>query len=432
MQYALIILEGSIDESIVALDGMTPLEAACTPNIDVIAQSGRVGLCAASPTGMRPCAASATMSMLGCDPAVVDPAQGPLSALARGVETKPGDRAWRVTFLTAPDGVVSSPAAGSIDAPEARAVVAALIEAWGTRAPDLMERFTATSVDQTGCVLIERGGAESDRVDLVMPVDLVGENWRDGLSSGRVIPAIERLIEIGAEALADCEVNRARRAAGSEPVDVAWIWGGGAVMQAGHGFAERFALRGAIVAESEHAVGVGRLIGLDRVPISQGEGLESVGEAVASALDRYDLVVAHVRTPAEASFLGDVGAKVRAIEAIDSMVVGPVLRRLDRLDRLGSAGTNERDEDGFRIMIAATADSSCVDRAPLDFPSLVAMGGTWLEGQVSRRLIERDAAASDLRVEPGHEILEFFLRSGLRVQFRKPRTSRQAVDEAPE
>ena len=431
MQYALIILEGSIDESIVALDGMTPLEAASTPNIDVIAQSGRVGLCAASPSGMRPCAASATMSLLGCDPSEVDPAMGPLSALSRGVETTAGNRAWRVTFLTAPEGVVHSPKIAPIDAPEARALVATLVEAWKANAPDLMKRFTATSVDPSGCVLIERSGAGPDRVDSAMPVDLVGAAWRDGLNTSGLPSDIERLVEIGATALSDCEVNRARRSAGSDPVDVAWIWGGGAVMQPGHEFAERFALRGAIAAESEHAVGVGRLIGLDRLPTSQGDGLASLGEAVASALDRYDLVVAHVRTPAEASFVGDVGAKVRAIEAIDAEVVAPVLRRLDRLDRLGGVGTHERDEDGFRIMIAATADSSCVDRAPLDFPSLVAMGGTWLEGQVERRLIERDAAASDLRVEPGHEILEFFLRSGLRVQFRKPR-SRQAADEASE
>jgi 2,3-bisphosphoglycerate-independent phosphoglycerate mutase len=150
-----------------------------------------------------------------------------------------------------------------------------------------------------------------------------------------------------------------------------------------------------------------------------------LGEALRGAMDRYDLVVAHVRTPAEASIAGDAVAKVKALEAIDSLVVGPVLRRFDRLDQLGGGNVGERTGEGFRIMVAATAEVSCVDRAALDFPNLVAMGGTWMEGQVSRRLTERDAAAGDLRVEPGHEILEFFLRSGLHVHTRKPEKAKQ-------
>lgn len=425
MRYALIILEGAVDESIAELGGLTPLEAASTPNIDLIAHAGRVGLCAASPAGMRPTSASATMSLLGCDPAVVDPAEGPLSALARGVDTEPGDRVWRVSFLSARDGAVTSPAAESVDAPESRALIGAVVRAWKDRAPDLAVRFVATSVDATGCVLIERGGGDLPIARTVLPIDLIGDYWRDGVIQERGASSIARLIEIGAEALAECEVNRARRSAGNETIDVAWIWGGGAALRAGCDFAERFALRGAVVGGCEHAVGSARKIGLERVSAPAGDDPESLGEAASGAMERYDLVVTHVRTPATASIAGDVAAKVRAIEAIDSLVVGPILRRFDRLDRLGGGNVGERTGDGFRIMVAATAEVSCVDRTALDFPNLVTMGGTWMEGQVSRRLIERNAVSSDLRVEPGHEIMEFFLLSGLHVQTRKPSRVKQ-------
>jgi len=430
MQYALIILEGAVDGSVVDLDGLTPLEAAGTPNIDLIAQAGRVGLCAASPTGMRPTATSATMSLLGCDPASVDPAMGPLAALARGVATEPGDRVWRLSFLGARDGVVQSPSVASIDAPEARALIAVVVEAWRTRAPDLAERFTATSIGASGCVLVERCAGDAPQMTgLPLPIDLIGARWRECVPAENTVSSVARLIEIGAEALAESEVNRARQSAGAATVDVAWIWGGGAAMQPGNSFAERFALRGSMIGESEHAIGSARLIGLDRIPAPTGDGLASLGEAVCGALDRYDLVVAHVRTPAEASIRGDAVAKVRAIEAVDSQIIGPALRRFDRLDRFGPGAEArsgvEPGGDGFRIMVAATAEVSCVDRAALDFPNLVTMGGTWMEGQVPRRLTERDAAASDLRVEPGHEILEFFLLSGLHVQTRKPARTKQ-------
>ncbi len=421
MQYALIILEGAIDESIVELNGMTPLEAANTPNIDVIAQAGRVGMCAASPTGMRPTPSSAVLSLLGCDPREVDPAAGPLTALARGIEVDPGDRVWRLTFLSAPDEIVQSPTVRSLDTPESRALVTELVEAWSARAPDLASRFRATAVDPTGCVLIESGGAAEEPVITALPIDLIGEQWRDGVPGDRESSAIARLIEIGAEALEQSEVNKARLSAGEAPVDVAWVWGGGPALTHGHQFAETFAMRGAMVGSAEHAVGAGKLIGLDRVPAPMGDDLCSLGEAIAGALDRYELVVAHVRTPAVASLTGDVGAKVRAIEEVDELVVGAALRRLDSLDRLGTSQAIERGADGFRIMVAATAEVACVDRGALDFPTLVAMGGAWMSGIAPRRMIERDAAASDLRVEPGHEILEFFLHSGLHVQTRKRR-----------
>ena len=429
VKYALIILEGAVDESVAELGGATPLEAASAPNIDVIAQAGRVGLCAASPTGMRPTSLTATMSLLGCDPGEIDPAMGPLSALARGVETEAGDRVWRLTFISAPGGVVMSPSVDSIDAPEARALVSTVVEAWRVRAPDLAERFRATAIDSTGCVLIERRNGQSGAAEPALPIDLIGQTWRSWAPNDRGLSSIARLIEIGSEALSGCEVNRARRSAGAATVDVAWIWGGGLALKGGRSFAERFALRGAVAGQSEHAVGVGRLIGLERAPMSSsavsgGDDLASLGETVAGAMDRYDLVVAHVRTPAEASIRGDVEAKTRAIEAIDSLVVGPALRRFDRLDRLGTK-SSEGSDDGFRIMVAATAEVSCIDRAAMDFPTLVTMGGTWMEGQVSRRLTERDAAESDLRVEPGHEILEFFLLSGLQVQMRRPTRVKQ-------
>jgi len=430
VRYALIIMEGAIDESIVALDGMTPLEAAATPNTDVIARAGRVGLSAASPSGMRPSAASATLSLLGCDPGVVAPAAGPLAALARGVEISPGDRVWRLSLLDAPGGVVRSVSPGGVDAPEARALLGLIVESWRERAPDLAERFRATAVDPTGCVLVERDGAAGEAVEIAMPLDLIGERWGDWAPRGKA-SEVGRLMEIAAEALSGSDANRARRDAGASTVDAAWIWGAGETASAASTIGEQFDLRGALAGRSEHAVGGARLVGLERLPVP-GDGLGSLGESVAGALDRYELVVAHTRAPAEASLAGDVEGKVRAIEAIDAEVVGPTLSRLDRLDRLGERAPDAPGDEGFRIMVAATAEVSCLDRRALDFPTLVAMGGTWLRGAVERRLVERDAARSDLRVEPGHEILEYFLRSGLRVKPRAGAGRARSMEEAPE
>ena len=65
-KYCIILGDGMADEPLSELSGMTPLEAANTPNMDYIASEGAMGLLKTVPDGFTPGSDIANLSVLGC------------------------------------------------------------------------------------------------------------------------------------------------------------------------------------------------------------------------------------------------------------------------------------------------------------------------------------------------------------------------------
>lgn len=68
------------DRPIEVLGGRTPLEAAKTPNIDLLATCGEIGLVRTTPAGFVPGSDVAHLSILGYDPRQFYSGRGPLES----------------------------------------------------------------------------------------------------------------------------------------------------------------------------------------------------------------------------------------------------------------------------------------------------------------------------------------------------------------
>ena len=68
MKYIVILGDGMADEPQEALGGKTPLEAAKTPVMDVLAARSETGLLKTIPDGMSPGSDTANLAVLGYDP----------------------------------------------------------------------------------------------------------------------------------------------------------------------------------------------------------------------------------------------------------------------------------------------------------------------------------------------------------------------------
>ena len=123
------------------------------------------------------------------------------------------------------------------------------------------------------------------------------------------------------------------------------------------------------------------------------------GQATAAALDKYDLVFSHVESPDEASHQADWKTKVEAIEHIDRYVVGPVLEKL-------------RTFPEWRLLVMPDHPTNIATRKHGYAPSPFAMAGTRVKSMRPAPYSERNAAAGDLKIERGHELMEYFLRGG--------------------
>src|SRR3989338_2500704 len=95
-----VILDGIGDRGCKALDGLTPLEAAKTKNLDYFSSKGNGGYVYTVHESIAPESDEAIMALLGYDPSKYYYGRGPLEAYGAGMEFKEGWLALRANFAT--------------------------------------------------------------------------------------------------------------------------------------------------------------------------------------------------------------------------------------------------------------------------------------------------------------------------------------------
>ena len=138
MKYLVVLGDGMADRPLEELGGRTPLEAAETPNFDMLAAKSTIGSVKTVPDGMKPGSDVANLSVLGYDPKVYYSGRSPLEALSIGVIMNPEDVAVRTNLVTLSDTepleekVMLDYSAGEITTEEARELIEAVEEELGS------------------------------------------------------------------------------------------------------------------------------------------------------------------------------------------------------------------------------------------------------------------------------------------------------------
>ena len=100
MKVIILLGDGMSDISYSQLDNKSPLQYAATPNMDFMAQHGRVGLAHTVPAGLPPGSDVANLSVFGYDPRTCYTGRSPLEAISMGVVLGPDDVAFRMNLVT--------------------------------------------------------------------------------------------------------------------------------------------------------------------------------------------------------------------------------------------------------------------------------------------------------------------------------------------
>ncbi|MEM2479928.1 MAG: phosphoglycerate mutase, partial [Candidatus Bathyarchaeia archaeon] len=99
-----VVIDGMGDLPIGELGNKTPLEFADTPNMDLLAKNGKLGLMYTVEKGVAPESDVAVISILGYDPYIYHAGRGPLEAYGAGLDFRDGDLALRCNFATLGEG----------------------------------------------------------------------------------------------------------------------------------------------------------------------------------------------------------------------------------------------------------------------------------------------------------------------------------------
>ncbi|MBI4582217.1 MAG: cofactor-independent phosphoglycerate mutase [Planctomycetes bacterium] len=396
MKYALILPDGAADEPIPALNDQTPLQAAKLPHMDWIAANGRVGTVRTVPAGFVPGSDVATLSVVGYDVTRCYTGRAPLEAVARRITLEPDALVFRCNLVTIADGRMVDFSAGHISQAEAEKLIADLQAAIGS---DRIRFYPGVSYRH----LMTLRDADWMKVEATPPHDIPGEPVGSYLPAGKGSDVIRSIMAKAAEVLENHEVNQVRRDLGENPATAIWLWGHGPMPRI-EPFRTKFGLTGAGITGVDLFRGVVLSAGwrLIEVPGATGyldTNYKGKGEAAVKAIDEVDIVAVHVEAPDEAGHNGDVVAKVKALERIDELVVGPVLDKL-------------RSLADWRIMVAPDHPTPCAKRTHTDTPPPFCMAGRGILPDRATEFNESAAAESDLHIDPGYELMEYFLKAG--------------------
>ncbi len=318
--------DGMADEPLEALDGKTPLQAAHVPNMDWIAAHGRCGEMLTLPEGFPTSSDVANMSVLGGDLAKELCGRGPLEAASQGIAMGPDDVVFRMNLVTvASDGTLADFSGGHIGATEQQEAIALLnakiADTWKGNEGEFI-RFYA-GVSYRNLLLLHGPAFSGTAVAYDKPDDNSGNPVSEHLPRAKSPEG-----EYTARVLRDVTARATEVLAGRAANGV-WLWSGG---KAGaiHSIAQRYGVKGAIVAAVDVINGLGRTMGLDVIKVPGATGYidtnyEGKADAAIKAIrDGYDFVYVHIEATDEVSHAQDLKLKLQAIEDFDGRLIGRV------------------------------------------------------------------------------------------------------------
>ncbi len=398
MKYIIIHGDGMADWPCDELGGKTPLEAANKPNMDLLATRGELGLVATIPAGMPSGSDVGTMTMLGYDPARYHTGRAPIEAASQGIEMVPDDVVFRMNLVSLKPGadgalVMDDFTAGHITTEEAAAIVADLS---AQLSDDGIEFHNGVSYRH---LMVWHGGPAATR--LTPPHDITGKPSGPHLPEGEGAERLRKIMDRAAAILREHPVNRARIAAGKPAATSVWFWGQGR-RPAVPTLKERFGVEGSVISAVDLVNGLGRLAGLERITVPGATGFLDTDYAAKAryglkSLERHDFLLLHIEAPDEAGHMGRADLKRDAIERIDELIIGPLLRDLPALG-------------DFRLLLMPDHATPCKLKTHSNEPVPFAMlGSSSSKGAVARRYTEAEAARTGVAVTDGYRLIESLL-----------------------
>lgn len=325
------------DHPVARLGDKTLLQYADTPNMDMLARTGRTGRLTTIPDGFQPGSEVANTAILGYDLNQVYEGRGPLEAASIGYEMRPDDLALRCNIITLENGLIKNHHGGHLTTEDSDVLIKHLNKCLGN---DNIHFITGT---QYRHLLIIRNG--NKHIECAPPHDHPNEPWRnlmvkpekgweelneDGrMSAQETADIINKLIIESQYYLA----QKQSQCNEQECLSI-WPWGGGYRPKM-KPLSEIYpqVKSGSVISAVDLIRGIGHYAGLRILKVKGATGLantnyEEKTQAALEALRTDDFVFLHIEASDEAGHDGDLDLKLKTIENLDKRVVGPIFKEI--------------------------------------------------------------------------------------------------------
>lgn len=400
MKYVVVLYDGMADYPVPALGGKTPMEVADKPNMDALAGKAEVGLVRTVAEGLKPGSDVANMSVMGFDPMQYYTGRSPLEAASIGIDMAPTDVSLRTNLVTlSPDDapyeekVMEDYCAGDISTEEARELIAAVEEAFGSDAFCFYP-----GVSYRHCLIWKNGTTKLG--NMTPPHDISGKVIGPYLSADANAKVLIDMMKKSYDILKNHPVNLKRVAEGKRPANSIWLWGEGK-RPAFPPFEKVYGIKGGVVSAVDLIKGIGRCAEMEVAEVEGATGyidtnFEGKADAALDLLTRNDLVYIHFEAPDECGHRNEPENKVKAIEMIDSRVLPRLLEGL-------------KAYDDYKIMILPDHPTPIVTRTHASDPVPYLIYHKQKEVQGVATINENTAKATGVFIDHGPDIMAHFL-----------------------
>jgi len=403
-----VVIDGMGDLPIEELDNKTPLEYAETPNMDLLASEGKLGLMYTVGRGVAPESDVAVISILGYDPYKYHVGRGPIEAYGSGLDFRDGDLALRCNFATLGEGrqIIDRRAGRNLTTEEASKLAEAVNRLIKLESYPAEFEFKNTIGHRGVLVIRSRGIPLSGKISNTDPayervsgLGVVRTGFRmvledcvplEDSESARISAALVNEFVWKSHIILDGhEVNKRREASGKLKANLILTRDAGDSLPKFFNINEKYGVRFACLADMPVERGIARLAGMHlvEIPPPSGDLIRDCifrAEKLLSVLDEFDCFYIHIKGPDEPGHDGDFMRKSETISMIDKYFFGEVVPRIN-LDR---------------SIICVTADHStpCKLKAHSDDPVPLLISGGGVKSDGIERFSERDCRRGSLGI----------------------------------
>ncbi len=378
-----IVLDGLGDLPIPQIGNKTPLEAAATPNMDMLAEKARMGCVYTVGKGIAPESDIAVISILGYDAHKYYTGRGPLESYAEGLKVEDGDLAFRVNFATmedeSSDRIKDRRVGRNLSTEEAAALSYEINN--NVKLKESASFIFKNTIGHRGVLVIYAGKNRILSGDITNTDPAYAKEGAFGIALpkfekvlGKARPVegkendptcylsaelINEFTEKSRVVLNNSQVNKKRIDKGKLPANVILSRDAGSNLPKFPKIGELYNLRFGCFVEMPVEKGIALLTGMEVVDIPPPSGnIEKDyilrAKKVKRAIKIYDGLYIHIKGPDEPAHDGDIKGKIASIEAIDKFFFGKLIPDINLED----------------VVIAVTADHStpCMTKAHTDDP----------------------------------------------------------------
>ncbi|MGC1132325.1 MAG: alkaline phosphatase family protein [Nitrososphaeraceae archaeon] len=412
-----VLLDGVADLPDPNLNGLTPLDAAYTPNMDYLAKNGCMGEVITVGEGIAPQSDIAVFNMLGYnfkDKQYVG--RGVIESIGSDIDFRDGDLALRGNFATVDDKlqIIDRRAGRSIQQIEASEVCKTLAEETKfsdsgvsfvikpTVAHRVSIRFRhatlrysdrITNTDPAYQKVDGMGIAKADQGNMHLEKSYAEEDTESAAAAAKTVNEFsEQVLKL----LKDHPINKWRVSAGKKPMNAILLRDSGNTIPKLESIKEKYNMEIASIVDMPVEIGISKVLGMKVLSAGDINDYERKAIVTIDNLEHNDGIYVHIKGPDEFGHDGDAQGKKRSIEDIDRVFFGKLRKRL-------------KGDGQIILIISADHSTPCIRKAHTADPVPVLFSGDMVKKDASARFTEKYASTGSI----GHIMGSMVMRTAI-------------------